>query len=82
MEDAAARPRKANRVRFVLTIAGAVAVVVGLVAIALGSFWTPETLEFFSRSSIGRALELFVPFLPIFLITFGAFLLIKFRSGS
>ena len=80
MEDAAVRSREANGVRFVLMTAGVVAVVVGLVAIAFGSFWASDSLELFSRSSIGRALELFVPFLPIFVITFGAFLLIKPRE--
>ena len=79
MEDAAVRSREANGVRFVLMTAGVV-VVVGLVAIAFGSLWASDTLELFSGSSIGRALELFVPFLPIFLITFGAFLLIKPRE--
>jgi len=72
--------RQAHGARFVLTTAGALAVVVGLVAIAFGSIWASGTLELFSRSSIGRALELFVPFLPIFLITFGAFLLVKSRE--
>ena len=80
MEDAAVRSRGANQVRFVLTTAGVAAVVVGLVAIAFGSFWASDSLELFSRSSIGRALELFVPFLPIFLITFGTFLLIRSRE--
>jgi len=62
----------------VLATAGVAAV--GLVAIAFGSLWAPDTLELFASSSIGRALELFVPFLPILLITFGAFLLVKSRE--
>jgi hypothetical protein len=80
MENAAVQSRQANRVRFALAIAGVAAVVVGLAAIAFGSFWASDSLELFSRSSIGRALELFLPFLPIFLIAFGAFLLIRSRQ--
>jgi uncharacterized membrane protein len=72
------RSKEAKGVRFALTTAGVVAV--GLVAIAFGSLWASDTLELFARSPIGRALELFVPFLPIFLITSGAFLLIKSRE--
>jgi hypothetical protein len=64
----------------VLATAGVAAVAVGLVAIAFGSLWAPDTLELFASSSIGRALEILVPFLPIFLIMFGAFLLVKSRE--
>lgn len=74
------RSKEAKGVRFALATAGVVAVAVGLVAIAFGSLWASDTLELFARSPIGRALELFVPFLPIFLITSGAFLLIKSRE--
>ena len=62
-----------------LKISGASAVAVGLLAIGFGSFWASRTLELFASSSIGRAFETFVPFLPIFLIAFGAFLLVRSR---
>ena len=64
-------------IQFIMKVFGAAAVVVGLLAIAFGSFWASQTMHFFSSSSIGRAFEISVPFLPIFLITFGAFLLVK-----
>ena len=67
-------------IQFVLKISGAGAVVVGLLAIGFGSFWASRTLELFSSSSIGRAFETWVPFMPIFLITFGAYLLVKSRQ--
>ncbi len=67
-------------VRFALKISGAAAVIAGVLAIGFGSFWASRTLELVSSSSIGRAFETLVPFLPIFLIAFGAFLLVKSRS--
>ncbi len=63
-----------------LKICGAGAVGVGLLAIGFGSFWASQTLELVSSSSIGRAFETLVPFLPIFLIAFGAHLLVKSRQ--
>ena len=56
------------------------AVVVGVLAIGFGSFWASRTLELFSSSSIGPAFETLVPFLPILLIAFGAFLLARSRQ--
>ncbi len=66
-------------IQLALKISGAAAVAVGVLAIGFGSFWASRTMEFFASSSIGRAFEIFVPFLPILLITFGAFLLVKSR---
>ena len=63
-----------------LKICGAGAVVVGLLAMGFGSFWASRTLELVSSSSIGRGFETLVPFLPIFRITFGAYLLVKSRQ--
>ena len=80
MRDPAVRRSEVIMVQFALKTAGAVAVLVGVLASGFGSFWASEALEFFSSSSIGRVLEIFVPFLPIFLITFGAFLLVKARQ--
>jgi hypothetical protein len=45
MEDAAVRSREAHRVRFALTAAGVVAVVVGRVAIAFGAFLLIKSRE-------------------------------------
>ncbi len=77
MADPSEPPSEASMIQLVLNISGAAAVVVGVLAIGFGSFWASQTLQFFSSSSIGRAFEVAVPFLPILLITFGAFLLVK-----
>ena len=67
-------------IRFALKVSGAAAVAVGVLAICFGSFWASQTLEFFDSSSIGRVFETLVPFLPILLIAFGAFLLVRSRQ--
>jgi hypothetical protein len=72
--------QQASMIQFVLKISGAAAVVVGVLAIAFGSFWASRTLQFFSSSSIGRAFETSVPFFPILLITLGAILLVRSRQ--
>jgi hypothetical protein len=67
-------------IQLALQFAGAAAVVIGVLAIGFGSIWAPGALEVFSSSTIGRAFQTFVPFLPIFLIMLGAFLLVKSRQ--
>jgi hypothetical protein len=66
-------------IEFALKASGVAAVLVGVLAIAFGSSWASRTLELFSASPIGWVFETFVPFLPIFLIAFGALLLVKSR---
>ncbi len=74
------RGKRVGMIQLALKICGAAAVVVGVLAIGFGSFWASQTLEFFDSSSIGRVFETLVPFLPILLIAFGAFLLVKSRQ--
>jgi len=40
----------------------------------------PKAVAYQWSYAIGRALDTFIPFLPVFLITFGAFLLVKARQ--
>jgi hypothetical protein len=67
-------------VQLTLKVSGAAAVVIGVLGIAFGSLWATRTMELFASSAIGRVFESFVPFLPIFLIAFGARLLVKSRQ--
>ncbi len=67
---------------FALRTAGAAALGTGVLAIGFGSRWAPQTLEHFYRSAVGRTFELAVPFLPIFLIMLGAFLLVESRKRA
>ena len=64
-------------IQLALKISGAAAVVTGVVAIGFGSIWASRTLELFSGSAIGQT---FVPFFPILLIAFGAYLLATSRQ--
>lgn len=67
-------------VQLTLKVSGAAAVVIGVLGIAFGSLWATQTMELFASSAIGLVFESFVPFLPIFLIAFGAFLLVRSRQ--
>ena len=74
------RGKRVGVIQLALKICGVTAVVVGVLAIGFGSFWASRTLELFSSGSIGPAFETLVPFLPILLIAFGAFLLVRSRQ--
>ena len=66
--------------RFAMRISGAAAVAVGVLAIAFGSYWASQTMTFVSSNLPGALFDTFVPFLPIFLIAFGAFLFVRSRQ--
>ncbi len=61
-------------------IAGVTAICFGALTAIFGSFWTSGTLQLFSGIVLGPALEYLVPFLPIFLMLFGAYLLTNHRG--
>ena len=67
----------ARMVRLTLRIAGAALVIAGLLGLGLGSIWAPMALELLSDDAIGIIYGTLVPFVPVFLIAFGAFLLTK-----
>jgi hypothetical protein len=60
--------------------AGGTAVALGVLAIGFGSLWASQALDLFGQSAIGRVFEILVPFLPIFLILLGAYLLVRARQ--
>ena len=63
--------------RAVFKTVGFVAVLSGAFMAAFGAFWASRTLQVFADNPLGPVLEYFVPFLPIFLMLFGAYLLSK-----
>jgi hypothetical protein len=67
-------------IQFALKASGAGAVTVGLLALAFGSLWASRALELVSGSSIAAVFDTLLPFLPIFLIASGAFLLVRPRN--
>ena len=62
-----------------LQLSGCVLVALGVLAVAFGSVWAAPALEPFDGNPVIGPFELLVPFLPIFLIALGAFLLVKSR---
>ena len=60
-------------------ICGKSFVLLGLAGIGLGSIWAPPTLAFFASYQFAQKFELIIPFLPIFLILLGAFVLNESR---
>ena len=66
--------------RLAMRIFGGAAVVAGVLGIAFGSFWASRALDAAAHSPAGWVLELWVPFLPIFLISLGALAMV--RSGQ
>ncbi len=72
----------ARPVHVVFRIAGIAAVSFGAYMAIFGSFWASTTMQVFSDSPFGPVLDYFVPFLPIFLMLFGAYLLTNSRRQS
>ncbi len=65
--------------RAVFKIVGFVAASSGASMAAFGTFWASRTMQVFEDNPLGPVLSYFVPFLPIFLILFGAYLLTSAR---
>ncbi len=63
--------------RALFRIVGLVAISSGAFMAAFGTFWASRTIQVFSDNPFGPVLEYLVPFLPIFLMLFGAYLLSK-----
>ena len=57
-------------------------VAAGLATFALGHVWAPTALDRIPDSALGPWLELFVPFLPMALITAGAVTYLPRRSDK
>ncbi|MGI9289321.1 MAG: hypothetical protein ACR2P1_28390 [Pseudomonadales bacterium] len=63
-----------------LSILGALIIVVGLLGIVSGSYWSTTVFELVDGYTLSLVIELFVPFLPIFMIIAGAALISKSRN--
>jgi len=69
-----------------LMVSGIAAIVVGLSGSSFGAAWSPQVYEYLFGFSIIESLDSFmpyfplVPFYPLFVIAFGAFLMVKSRG--
>ncbi len=67
-------------------LSGIVAVVIGLIGSSYGSAWSPQAYEFLFGFKIIESIDTFmpyfplVPFYPMFIIMFGAFLIVQSKG--
>ena len=78
MVEVSEQANRSGALRPVLLIVGVVAMGMGIFGIGFGSFWAPAALEFFAGNEIAENFELVIPFVPIFLIALGAYLLVGY----
>ena len=70
----------------VYLLSGTVAVVIGLIGSSYGRAWSPQTYEFMYGFRVIEFVEPFmpysplVPFYPLFILMFGAFLIVRSRG--
>ena len=76
----AERQKRNGLPRVVLMIAGVAMVSTGVLGISVGSIWAPAALQFFASNESVQKFELIIPFLPILLIAFGAYLAVYSRK--
>ncbi len=85
MQGKTTYPNAAGTGRLLLRVSGIVLLAIGLIGISFGSAWSPQVYKFFSGIEVMTFIDTFmpyfpfVPFYPIFIITTGAFLVVKSR---
>jgi hypothetical protein len=62
--------------------AGVLLILLGLIGICTGSIWSAPTFEWLGDGLETYPITLLVPFTPIFLIMFGAGILVKSARGT
>ena len=69
-----------------LLLAGSVAIIIGVAGSSFGSVWSPATYDFLFQFKMVEVTDSFmpyfplVPFYPLFVMMFGAFLIAKSRA--
>ncbi len=80
MVEISEQASKSGALRLVLLTTGAATAGTGLFGIAFGFSWADPTMKLFASNEILQIFELAVPFLPIFLIALGAYLVVKSKQ--
>jgi hypothetical protein len=86
MQDTTTQSNTGAIGKSLLSVAGIVAVVIGLIGSSFGSAWSPQAYEFLFGFEIVNSIDSFmpyfplVPFYPIFIMILGAFLIVKSRT--
>jgi hypothetical protein len=86
MQDTTTQSNTGAIGKSLLSVAGIVAVAIGLIGSSFGSAWSPQVYEFLFGFEIMKSIDSFmpyfplVPFYPIIIMMLGAFLIIKSRT--
>ncbi|WOH36760.1 hypothetical protein RI844_15485 [Thalassotalea fonticola] len=68
-----------NSKQYALITLGVVAITIGFLTICFGSYWSTPIFAFMTNIGINSSFEVVVPFLSIFIIMLGAYLIVKSR---
>ena len=86
MQDTTTQSNNGAIGKSLLSVAGIVAVIIGLVGSSFGSAWSPQVYEFLFGFEIVKSIDSFmpyfplVPFYPIFMMILGVFFIVKSRT--
>ena len=86
MQDTTTQSNTGAIGKSLLSVAGIVAVVIGLIGSSFGSAWSPQVYELLFGFEIINFIDSFmpyfplVPFYPIIIMMLGAFLIVKSRT--
>ena len=83
MQDKTSQSSSGGIRQLLFLLSGFVAVVVGLIGSSFGRAWSPQVYEFLFGFKVIKSMDVFmpyfplVPFYPILIMTFGAYLIRK-----
>ena len=86
MQDKTSQTDASGFCNLVLLVLGVVAIAIGLVSSSFGDAWSPQVYEFLFGFKVINFIDSFmpyfplVPFYPLFIMIFGAYLIIKSKG--
>ena len=86
MQDKTSQLNSGGIGKLLLMLSGVVSIAIGLVGSSFGAAWSPQVYEFLFGFKIINFIDSFmpyfpmVPFYPLFIMIFGAYLIIKSKG--
>ena len=86
MQDTTIQSNTGGVGKLLLLVSGIVAVVVGLIGSSFGRAWSPQVYEYLFGFNVVESIDAFmpyfplVPFYPMFIMMFGAFLIVQSKG--
>jgi len=86
MQDKTTHSNSGGIGKLLLLLCGVVSIAIGLVGSSFGAAWSPQVYEFLFGFKVINFIDSFmpyfpmVPFYPLFIMIFGAYLIIKSKS--